>query len=748
MSKLITHLYSIVVLLSATDSILYAQLFKDKVDYYVGSRPWTIVSADFDNDGDFDLATAPGVTFNNDGIGWIAILENNGNGKFSVTDSIAIGDAPSLETADLDTNGYIDLIASDVFTKQTYILMNDGSGAFAVTDSFASGRINYTNSFEPAAADLDGDGDYDLAVPIWPDSLSIFFNNGQADFSSPTLYPTGYHPFKVVSADLDHDSDSDLVVTNNGAGSVSVMLNNGNGTFASRTDYSVGIFPQGISVADYNKDGCLDLSVANASPGTPYVSLLLGNCDGTFDPKVDYTGCRPHSIASADYDCDGDIDMAVANNECNSVSIFRNNGNGTFASHFMIAAGTGTNHVVAKDFDGDGDFDLAAENFDNDGIPGYTVSVFINRTITPPSILDTVFTPPDYPDSPMSAIIHIPDQAIAKGIGVVMMHGLGAPPTGNQFWRDTLVAYGYLVMAVVHPDLNVSPNGLYPRLVRAAKTAVQFLRKNALRFGITTGKIIGWGQSQGAMIWGQSITWDNDTTLFGTDPETSDHVDAAILLYGLYDMSNHLPAWAYDLLTTHFSEYPALRTTKGQALTNAANITTPLLLLHATGDPVAYIQHSRLLRDSLNKYGKSVKLIEFNSSTHTFDAASDTQFSALGLAAKDSALVFLDSVLSPGSLGFAEIISTNVPANYALVQNYPNPFNPTTNIRFTLPVSGFMSLKIYDVLGREVAILVNEEQRAGSYEVRWNAIGFSSGVYFYRLQSGEFVQTKKLLLMK
>ena len=95
-----------------------------------------------------------------------------------------------------------------------------------------------------------------------------------------------------------------------------------------------------------------------------------------------------------------------------------------------------------------------------------------------------------------------------------------------------------------------------------------------------------------------------------------------------------------------------------------------------------------------------------------------------------------------------EAVFSQVPVVHRLSQNFPNPFNPTTNIRFTLPVSGFMSLKIYDVLGREVAILVNEEQRAGSYEVRWNAIGFSSGVYFYRLQSGEFVQTKKLLLMK
>ncbi len=89
-----------------------------------------------------------------------------------------------------------------------------------------------------------------------------------------------------------------------------------------------------------------------------------------------------------------------------------------------------------------------------------------------------------------------------------------------------------------------------------------------------------------------------------------------------------------------------------------------------------------------------------------------------------------------------------VPLHFALRQNYPNPFNPSTVIGFHLPASGFVTLKIYNVLGEEVATLVNEERIAGSYEVTWDATGFASGVYFYRLSGGNFTETKKLVLMQ
>jgi hypothetical protein len=88
------------------------------------------------------------------------------------------------------------------------------------------------------------------------------------------------------------------------------------------------------------------------------------------------------------------------------------------------------------------------------------------------------------------------------------------------------------------------------------------------------------------------------------------------------------------------------------------------------------------------------------------------------------------------------------PAEFSLSQNYPNPFNPTTTISFNLPSKSFVSLKIFDIIGREVATIVSEEMPAGSYSEQWNASNISSGIYFYRLHVGSFVETKKLVLLK
>jgi len=91
---------------------------------------------------------------------------------------------------------------------------------------------------------------------------------------------------------------------------------------------------------------------------------------------------------------------------------------------------------------------------------------------------------------------------------------------------------------------------------------------------------------------------------------------------------------------------------------------------------------------------------------------------------------------------------SHVPQIFSLMQNYPNPFNPTTNIQFSIPNFQFVSLKVYDALGREVATLVNENLEAGYYQRTFNANNLASGVYFTRLQSNGKQMMKKMLLVK
>jgi hypothetical protein len=92
--------------------------------------------------------------------------------------------------------------------------------------------------------------------------------------------------------------------------------------------------------------------------------------------------------------------------------------------------------------------------------------------------------------------------------------------------------------------------------------------------------------------------------------------------------------------------------------------------------------------------------------------------------------------------------TANLPLQFSLSQNYPNPFNPRTTIKYSIPRQDFVTLKIYNTLGQEVAALVNEEKQPGSYHIVFDASALSSGVYFYRLKSGSFSKIRKLVLLK
>ena len=124
-----------------------------------------------------------------------------------------------------------------------------------------------------------------------------------------------------------------------------------------------------------------------------------------------------------------------------------------------------------------------------------------------------------------------------------------------------------------------------------------------------------------------------------------------------------------------------------------------------------------------------------------------------------SLLIGLDGHIFTGTfsgLVFRSINSTtlvasedaNIPSAFSLGQNYPNPFNPRTKIKYSVPQMSFITINVYDILGKIVATLINEEKPIGNYEIEFDAINFSSGVYFYRIQAGNFINTKKLLLIK
>jgi FG-GAP-like repeat len=279
----------------------------------------------------------------------------------------------SVAVGDVNGDGKPDLVVANFCASQVGggcpngdngtvgVLLGNGDGAFQAAVTYSSGGWG---SVSVVVADVNGDGKLDLLVtnscpeynsecPLATNStVGVLLGNGDGTFKPAVTYASGgFDPSSVAVADVNGDGKPDLVVANGCipqpqrtcGGYVSVLLGNGDGTFQPAVTYaSGGIIPHSVAVADVNRDGKPDLLVANqcllaAGGGCPNgmnggVSVLLGNGDGTFRPAVSYDsgGLYTNSVAVADVNRDGKPDLAVANLENGSVSVLLGNGDGTF----------------------------------------------------------------------------------------------------------------------------------------------------------------------------------------------------------------------------------------------------------------------------------------------------------------------------------------------------------------------------------------------------------------------------------
>jgi hypothetical protein len=304
------------------------------------------------------------------------VAVSGGTGTLEPDRAYDVGDDPhSVAAADLDGDGDLDLAVANSSNhtdeRIASVLLNQGDGTFAaqVTYDVGDGPLSV------AAGDLDGDGGLDLAFTNWGlGTVSVLRNQGAGKFAAEVTYTAGYEPRSVAAGDLDGDGDLDLAVTN-GDGKLSVLLNRGDGTFPAPVTYAAGAWPGSVQVGDLDDDGDLDLVFVNwfpSSSGT--ISVLLNQGNGTFAARVTYgVGGGPQSVEAGDLDGDGDLDLAVTNSEGGNISVLRNRGDGTFSAQVTYDVRSPA-VVAAGDLDADGDLDLALANFD----PG-TVSVLLNR---------------------------------------------------------------------------------------------------------------------------------------------------------------------------------------------------------------------------------------------------------------------------------------------------------------------------------------------------------------------------------
>ncbi|MEK7263482.1 MAG: FG-GAP-like repeat-containing protein, partial [Bacteroidota bacterium] len=279
---------------------------------------------------------------------------------FTESTGYPTGSVPEIIfVADIDGDGDGDLAVPNALSNSVSIYMNTGDGTFASS-------VDYPTAGEPGSvniSDIDGDGDGDLIVATTTATVSVLRNNGDGTFAPKEDYPSG-DAYTVVVSDVNGDGNSDIVVPNFWGGAVSVLMNNGDGTFASAVDYATGSYALSVFVSDVDIDGDGDITMTNFNSNT--ISVLMNNGDGTFAASVNYTsGVNPYFCYVSDLDGDGDGDIAVTNYGANTVSIFINDGNGIFASKVDYPTGNVPSGIFISDVDGDGDGDIAVTNFND-----------------------------------------------------------------------------------------------------------------------------------------------------------------------------------------------------------------------------------------------------------------------------------------------------------------------------------------------------------------------------------------------
>jgi hypothetical protein len=294
-----------------------------------GSSPHTAAVADFDGDGDLDVAVSL------QGSNVVRVLVNNGAGAFALGTETVTGTEPRvLRVADFN-GGAPDLLSVNRAGSSVTVLLNDGGGAFTPSTMLTS-----PDPRDADVGDLNGDGDVDFAVSVHDNRrVELFANTGTGAFlaAGALLLGSQVRPDGVAVANIDGDSDLDLAVSASGNGlDVAVVFANvgpgtGAGAFAAPISFPlVGLNPSRIVDGDFNEDGDPDLATANADSDN--VSVLFGDGKGNYSgPELFAVGDQPVALLAADLDGNGGDDLLTAEDLGNTVSVLLNlNGDTVF----------------------------------------------------------------------------------------------------------------------------------------------------------------------------------------------------------------------------------------------------------------------------------------------------------------------------------------------------------------------------------------------------------------------------------
>jgi len=534
-------------------------------------------------------------------------------------------------------------------------------------------------------------------------------------------------------ADVDSDGDLDLFVANASNQNEFLYVNNGNGAFTKNTASAIandGNASQSSSWGDYDGDGDLDLYIANFNQAN---ALFENIGNGVFTKATTGAIATDRELSSGcswvDIDNDGDLDMFVTNLGTNE-SLYRNNGDRTFTkvTEGGIVNDRGFSQSASwADYDNDGDMDVFVANDRNENN-----ALYANNG-------DGTFT------------------KITSG--PVVNDG------GNSFggsWGD------------------FDNDGDFDLFVANAQAQNDFLYRNngdGSFAKIIEGPVVNDGVSSQASGWndfdndgdldlyvttigGEGLLYENDGagnfTRRVENPFHSDVINGTSASWGDYDNDGDS-----DLFVSVNGANSVLYFNVGNgnnwlkiACVGVISNTTGIgakVRIKATINGKSYWQMRQIATQS-GYNSQSSLLAEFGlgEATHVDSIKIEWPSKKFDLLTNVAAGSY---IITEGSTNAVDDGNTELPLRFALQQNYPNPFNPATTIQYALAKQTRVSLRIFNVLGEEVARLVDREQPAGVYRVQWNGkdargVGLPSGLYLYKIETEAFTETKRLVLVK
>ncbi len=753
--------------------------FAPKVDYAIGNSPESFFIADLDGDGANDLAVTNPYSHN------VSILLNNGDGTFAPKVDYDVGSWPnSVFVADLDGDGDNDLAVANSNSGDVSVLLNNGDGTFAPKVDYGAGSTPRS----VFSADLDGDGANDLAVANWvSDNISVLLNNGDGTFAPKVDYDVGDCPKSVFIADLNGDGDNDLAVANSYDDNVSVLLNQSNVIPQSEHSLEATIdeaYQLTVSRNPQNNSLLFDLNVSNpdAAPNTSHIkdAMLIIDSPQPVDPQgvrmyyrnpesagwqLIQTEGSDHAILTAGYEVYKVLvpPTAIIENLAQTVGFFLdilNSGRPDIVRPRYIQSGeSSTLLYISEDM------------------------VDLGTLFDQKEIRSVRFELPPY-DSEMPDFFmkYTVGQVINLG-GRKVIYGFenveGQSPITTKEARNVII-YSTEDRSVEVEYHKVSPED--PSRIEAFSGNIEMdVPENF--FGFDTGlfieRVTERIEERVDNLIGEIYDIGQELIVFNPEsiPTLTMHYDDSELLgvdeetLKIFTYNEEKGLWIplpepYDRNTTENWVSTPIRHLSlfslGFEQESSSEDNTPPV-------PQLIVYHKRGTNEVIFDPSESYDIEDRRnlSGTLVFGDGSDTTFTQLpsqirhaygGPGRYGAVFTVRDSegledfieeeVIIPDRATAVEDDQQQLPIDYTLSQNYPNPFNPSTIIQYSILKPSQVKLTIYNIQGQEVTTIVQGHQPPGMYSVEWDGKGFSSGIYFYRLQAGDFIQTRKMLLLK